>query len=55
MSANDTARIVVDDYRVMLPIVASITDDSRGVIYNCKMFIVQATAVEIDWSDICTF
>jgi len=55
MSSNDTAKIVVDDYRLMLQIVASITDDSRGVIYNCKMFIVQTTAVEIDWSDICTF
>ncbi len=27
----------------MLQIVASLTDDSRSVIYNCNMFIVQAT------------
>ncbi len=26
----------------MLQIVASLTDDSRGVIYNCNVFIVQA-------------
>jgi hypothetical protein len=25
----------------MLQIVASLTDDSRGVIYNCNVFIVQ--------------
>ncbi len=29
--------------RVVLQIVASLTDDSRGVIYGHKMFIVQAT------------
>ena len=29
--------------RVTLQIVASLTDDSRGIIYNCNMFIVQAT------------
>jgi hypothetical protein len=27
---------------VIVPIVVSPTDDSRGAIYDCKMFIVQA-------------
>jgi hypothetical protein len=27
----------------MLHFVASLTDDSRGVIYDCNMFIVQST------------
>jgi hypothetical protein len=35
--------IVNNNTRVMLQIVASLTDDSRGVIYNCNVFIVQAT------------
>jgi hypothetical protein len=33
-SSNDTSRIVNDDTRVMLKIVASLTGNSRGVIYN---------------------
>jgi hypothetical protein len=45
MSVNDTSRIVIDSSRVMLPIVATLTDDSRGVIYNRNMFIVQGTAL----------
>jgi hypothetical protein len=36
---NDASRIVIDDYSVMLYIVASLT----GVIYDCNKFIVQAT------------
>ena len=43
MSVNDGFRIVIDDSTVMFQIVASLTDDFRGAIYNCKMFIVQAT------------
>ncbi len=43
MSVNDASRIVIDDSRVMLQIVDSLTDDSRGVICNLNMFIVQAT------------
>ncbi len=43
MRVNDAYRIRIDDSRVMLQIVASLTDDSRGVIYNCKMFKVKAT------------
>jgi hypothetical protein len=36
--------IVNDDSSVTLQIVASLSDDSRGVIYNRNMFIAQATA-----------
>ncbi len=41
MSVNDTSRIVTDDSRVALQIVTSLTDDSRGVIYDPHMFIAQ--------------
>ncbi len=37
---NDASRSVNDDSRMMLQIVASLTEDSRGVIYSCNMFIV---------------
>jgi hypothetical protein len=43
MSVNDASRIVIDDYRVMLQIVASLTGNCRGLIYYSNMFIVQAT------------
>jgi len=39
---NDASRTVIDDLRVILEIVASLTDDSRVVIYD-HVFIVQAT------------
>jgi hypothetical protein len=39
---KDTFRSVIDDYRVMLQIVASPTDNISGVIYNCNLFIVLA-------------
>ncbi len=42
MSVNDVSRIVIDDSRVTLQIVASLIDDSRGIIYDCNMFIVEA-------------
>ncbi len=42
MSVNDASRIISDDSKVMLQIVVSLTDDSRGIIYNCNMFIVQS-------------
>ncbi len=41
MSVNDISRIIIDDSRVMIQIVASLTDYSRGVIYNCIMFIIR--------------
>ncbi len=34
MSENDASKIVIDDYIVMLQIMASLTDNSRRVIYN---------------------
>jgi hypothetical protein len=43
MSVNDLSRIVIEDSGVTLQIVASLTDNSRGIVYNCNMFIVQAT------------
>ena len=35
--------IVNDDSRVINKLEASFTDDARVIIYNCHMFIVQAT------------
>ncbi len=43
MSVNDASKIIIEDSRVMLQIVAPLTDNSRGVIYNRNMFIVAAT------------
>jgi hypothetical protein len=40
---NDASMIVIDNSRVTLQIVAPLTDNSRGVIYNRNMFIEQAT------------
>jgi hypothetical protein len=42
MSVNDTSKIVIYKFRVTLQIVGSLTDDSRGIIYNHDMFIVKA-------------
>jgi hypothetical protein len=36
-------KIIIDDSRVTLQIVASLTDDSRGVINDCNIFIIQTT------------
>jgi hypothetical protein len=47
MSVNEASRIVIDDSRVSLKIVVSLTDSSRGIIYD-HMFIAQA-AVQ-DWT-----
>ncbi len=46
MSVNDASRIVIDYSRVTLQIVALLTDDSRGIIYYCNMFIAQAIGYE---------
>ncbi len=43
MSVNNAFRVILDDSRAMLQIVASLTDDSRGSIYDHNMFTVQAT------------
>jgi hypothetical protein len=37
--------IVNDNSRVINKLEASLTDDTRVVIYDCHMFIVQATGV----------
>ncbi len=51
MSVNDASRIIIDDSRVMFLIVASLTDDSVGVIYFRNMFKVQATGPKFtNWS-----
>ncbi len=47
MSVNDSSRFVIDDSRVMLQIVASLTDDSEGIIYGWNMLIVQAKGVTV--------
>ncbi len=49
MSVNDACRIVIDDSKVMLQIVASLTDDSRGIIYDSNMFIIQAIGSQTHW------
>jgi hypothetical protein len=43
MSVNDASRIIIDASRVMVQIVASLTDYSRGIIYDHNMFIVEVT------------
>ncbi len=35
--------IINDDSRVINKLEASLTDDARVIIYDCHMFIVQAT------------
>ncbi len=46
MSVNDSSSIVIDYSRVMLQIVASLTDNSRSIISEHNMFKVQATGDE---------
>ncbi len=43
MNENDASTTVIDNSRVMLQIVISLTNDSKFIIYDCNMFIVQAT------------
>jgi hypothetical protein len=45
MSVDEASMIVIDDSIVMLKIVASLTDNFRGIIYDYVMFIVQATGL----------
>ncbi len=47
MNVNDASRIVIDDSRVTLQIVASLTDDSRGIIYDRNVFMVQPTGQKV--------
>jgi hypothetical protein len=37
--------IVNDDSRVLNKLEAPLTDDTRVIIYDCHMFIVQATGI----------
>jgi hypothetical protein len=41
---NDACKIAIDDSRAVFPIVASLTDSSKDIIYDCYMFIVPATS-----------
>ncbi len=45
MSVKDTSRVIIDDSRVILNMVASLTDNSKGVIYDSYMFIVHAISL----------
>jgi len=42
MVVNDTSRVI----RMTTQLGASLTDDSRSIIYNHNMFIIQATGLE---------
>jgi hypothetical protein len=43
---NYAPRVTNYTPRVMFQLVASLNDDSKGIIYNYNMFIVQATDAE---------
>ncbi len=43
MIVNEAFRFIIYDSRAMHKIVASLTNDSRGIIDDCNMFIVQTT------------
>ncbi len=47
MSENDASKIIIDDSKVMLQIVASLTDNSRSIIYDHNMLMVQGTEVNV--------
>jgi hypothetical protein len=55
MSENDASRIVTDNFKVIIQIVASLTDDSGGGIYDWNMFIVQAISFVISDKDETSF
>jgi hypothetical protein len=38
MSVNDSSRIIIGDSRVTIRVVASLSDDSRGVIYDRNVY-----------------
>ncbi len=50
MSESDVSRILIDDERVTLQIVASLIDTSRAINYDRNMFIVQATGLSVKWN-----
>jgi len=39
ISVNDTCRVLIDNSRATLQIVASLTDDSKGITYDIGMAI----------------
>ncbi len=41
MNVKDASRNIIEDYKVMLQIVASLADYTRGISYTQNMFIVQ--------------
>jgi hypothetical protein len=43
VEATDEYDETIGNSRVMLQIVVSLTDDSRGIIYSCNEFIVEVT------------
>jgi len=47
MSVSDTSRIIIDDSRVTLQMLASLAGNSIDVIYNSNVFIVQATYLKL--------
>jgi len=48
MRVNDASRIVLDDSRLTLQLVATPIDNSWGVIYNRDMFMEQAIGLEMN-------
>jgi hypothetical protein len=49
MGVNDNSRMVIDKPKVMLKIVASLNDNSGGIICDHNMVIVQASGGR-NWS-----
>ncbi len=50
MSGNYASRIVIENYGAMLQIVVSLTDNSRGIIHDCNIIIVQAAVFKLKHS-----
>ncbi len=46
-SINYKNVMIVNATRMMPQLGASLTDDSRSIIYNCNMFIIQATGPNV--------
>jgi hypothetical protein len=42
-----TTGFAIDNARVMLQNVSSLTDNSRGIIYNCNIFKVKTTGIPV--------
>jgi hypothetical protein len=45
MSESEASVILIDDSRMTVQIVVSLTDDNSVIIYDCNVFLVQATLV----------